>query len=97
MGVSKKDILLVKLNSIKNTIENSSDAQKKENISIHIGESFNSLISEIALEYPDLKESLPKPFTSTGVFERMKKMEVNYLDFEIATETVISLLNLVEK
>ncbi len=97
MTVQKKDIYFVKLRSIKSTIEKTSDTQKKEHIAIHLGESFNSLISEIAQEYPDLKDSLPKPFTSTGMFERMKKMEVNYLDLEIATETVISLLNLVGK
>ena len=97
MPIQKKDIFTVKLKSIKNTIEKASDTQKKEHIAIHLGESFNSLISEIAQEYPDLKDSLPKPFTSTGVFQRMKKMEVNYLDLEISTETVLSLLNLIEK
>lgn len=97
MTVSKKDIFFVKLKSIKSTIEKASDAQKKEHIAIHLGESFNTLITEIAQEYPELKDCLPKPFTSTGVFQRMKKMEVNYLDLEIATETVISILNLVEK
>lgn len=97
MSISKKDIFFVKLNSIKNTIEKTSDVQKKEHIAIHLGDSFNSLISEIAKEYPELESSLPKPFVSTGVFERMKKCEVNYLDLEIAAETVLSLLNLVEK
>lgn len=97
MPVSKKDIFFVKLKSIKGTIEKASDAQKKEHIAVHLGDSFNSLVAGIAQEFPDLKDSLPKPFTSTGMFERMKKMEVNYLDLEIATETVISLLNLTDK
>jgi hypothetical protein len=97
MAVSKKDVFLAKLSSIKNIIEKASDVQKKEHIAIHLGESFNSLISEISEEYPELKDSLPKPFTSTGVFHRMKKCEVNYLDLEIATEMVLSMLNLIEK
>lgn len=97
MSVSRKDIFFVKLKSIKSTIEKASDSQKKEHIAIHLGDSFNTLITEIAQEYPALKDSLPKPFTSTGLFQRLKQMEVNYLDLEIATETVISLLNLVEK
>ena len=97
MSVPKKEIFIVKLRSIKSTVEKASDTQKKEHIAIHLGESFNSLISEIAQEYPDLKDSLPKPFTSTGMFRRLEKMEVNYLDLEIETETVLSLLNLVEK
>ena len=97
MSILKKDIFFVKINSIKDTIKKASATQKIEKIAIHLGDSFNTLISEIAQEYHELKESLPKPFTSTGTFQRMKIMEANYLDLEIATETVISLLNLVEK
>ncbi|MBU1101955.1 MAG: hypothetical protein KKA84_16280 [Bacteroidetes bacterium] len=96
MSIDKKDIFIVKLKSIKSTIEKASDTQKKENIAMHLGEGFNSLISEIGQVYPDIKESLPKPFTASGPLQRLKKMDVNYLDLEITTETVMSLLNLVE-
>ena len=97
MPLLKKDVFFAKLKSIKNTIEKASDVQKKEHIAVYLGNSFNLLISEIALEYPDLKESLPKPFMSTGINDRLKKSDVNYLDLEIQAEIVISLLNLVEK
>jgi len=97
MSLSKKEILYAKLNSIKTTIEKSSEVQKKEQIAIHLMDSFNELISETAKSYPDLKDSLPKPITSGGVNHRLKKADVNYLDLEINTEIILSLLNLIEK
>lgn len=97
MGLSKKDILYTKLNSIKTTIEKASDDQKKEHIAIHLMNSFNELMSEIAESYPELKDSLPKPITTSGAYHRFKKADVNYLDLEINTEITLSLLNLIEK
>jgi len=97
MTISKKDLFFTQLNSIKSTIEKSSDSQKKEHIALYIGDSFNKIISEIEQEFPDLKSALPQKITSSGIYNRVSKCNINYLDLEIATETTLSLLKLVEK
>lgn len=97
MVISKRDIFYAKLSSIKSTIEKADVEQKKDNIAIQIGDSFNELVEEIALSYPDIKDALPKPITTSGVYHRMRKSDINYLDLEMLVETVLQLLHLIEK
>lgn len=96
MAISKKSIFLAKLNSIKSIIEKASDKQKQDLIGTNLANEFNKLLRELSEEYPDLKSSLPAEIPSKGPFRDMQKADVNYIDLEIFTETVISLLNLVE-
>lgn len=96
MAISKKDIYLAKLNSIKSVVEKATDKQKQDNVGTILANEFNKLITEIGVEYPDIKNSLPAKITSDGPFSTVHKSDANYIDFEIFTETVISLLNLVD-
>jgi len=97
MAISKRDIFYTKLNSIKSTIEKSSDSQKKVHIAKYMGDTFNTLLSEIETEYPELNSSLPPKIRSTGVYSRAQMCDITYLDLEILTETTLSLLKLIEK
>lgn len=97
MPISKKEIYLAKLKSIKSVVEKATDKQKQDHIGTILANEFNKLIVEIGGEYPDLKNSLPAKITSKGPFSAMEMADVNYTDLEIFTETVMSLLNLVEK
>ena len=96
MAISKSDIFHARLSSIKSTIEKSDVEQRKDNIALQIGESFNELVSQIAQSYPDIKDALPKPITSSPTFKRFRKSDINYLDLEMLVETVSQLLHLVE-
>lgn len=96
MAILKKSIYLAKLNSIKSIVEKNNDKQKQNLVGINLANEFNKLLREIGQDYPDLKSSLPAEITSNGPFRDMSMADMNYTDFEIYTETVISLLNLVE-
>ncbi|MBU1101953.1 MAG: hypothetical protein KKA84_16270 [Bacteroidetes bacterium] len=96
MTISKKTIYLAKLNSIKSVVEKATDKQKQDMVGTILADEFNKLLSEISGEYPDIKDSLPAKITSNGPYSMMYKADSNYIDFEIFTETVISLLNLVD-
>ena len=96
MDISKKSIFLAKLNSIKSIIEKATDKQKQGLIGINLANEFNKLLKELSEEYPELKNSLPANINSNGHFSLMQKADTNYIDLEIFTETVISLLNLIE-
>ena len=97
MTISKKDVFYAKLYGIKSTIDKADVEQKKSNISIQIGDSFNELVTEIGEFYPDIKDALPKRISTSGVYHRVRKSDINYLDLEILVETVLQLLNLIEK
>jgi len=95
MAVSKKSIFFAKLQSFKNIVEKAPNKEKQDLIGTNLAEEFNKLILEIGSEYKEIKDSLPAKITSVGPFSDMQKADVNYMDFEIFTETVLSLLNLV--
>ncbi len=96
MTIPKKTIYLTKLKSIKSVVERTSENQKQGLIGINLANEFNKLLHEISQEYPDLKSSLPAEITVNGPFRDANMADMNYTDLEIFTETVISLLNLVE-
>jgi hypothetical protein len=96
MAIQKKSIHLAKLNSIKSVVEKATDKQKQDLIGTNLANEFNKLLDEIGQDYSELKSSLPAKITSQGPFSDMQKADVNYTDLEIFTETVMSLLNLVE-
>jgi hypothetical protein len=96
MVIAKKSIFIAKLNSIKSIVEKSSDKQKLDLIGTILANEFNKLLLEIGEEYPELKNSLPSKITSTGPFSEMNKADINYIDLEIFTESVMSLLNLAD-
>lgn len=97
MPIKKKDIFLAKLNSFKNVVEKATDKQKQDLIGTNLANEFNKLIDEIGSEYTEIKSSLPAKITSKSPFQAMEKADSNYTDFEIFTETLISLLNLVDE
>ena len=96
MPITKKKIFLVKLNSFNNIIEKASAKQKEDFIGINLANEFNNLIDDIGKEFSEIKDSLPAKLTTNGLFSDMGKADINYLDFEIFTESLISLLNLVD-
>jgi hypothetical protein len=96
MSISKKSIFIAKLNSIKSIVEKSSEKQKQDLIGTNLAHEFNKLIRELKQEYPSIQSSLPAEITANGPFSDMQKADVNYIDLEIFTEIVISLLNLVD-
>ncbi len=97
MKVRKIDIFKTKARSIKATLENASEKARQGRAGIGLAENFNQLLKEVSEEFPDLKDSLPKPISSKGPFARAGVSDSSYLDLEIFSEQVLSLLDLVDK
>jgi len=91
-----KALLRVRITSIKSTLERQERHGKKEQASIHIANNFNSIISDISSEFPDLASSLPSPIYSNFPFSDLGLSDATYLDLEIYCEQVLSLLDLLE-
>lgn len=78
-------------------LEKTPAPEKKHHIAIPLAMSFNSLKTEIAESYPDLKDHLPAPIEATLPIAHMGSADIKYLDLEIYTEQLIALLDIVER
>jgi hypothetical protein len=97
MAISKKQLLRTRLKAIRSTLHGASAKEKEGLAGISLTENFNTILTEIAEEYPELKDSLPTHISSRGPFQRIGKSSVSYLDLEALADQAIALLDLVEE
>lgn len=95
--IDKVAILRAKAQSIKSVLEKIPPTQKQENIAVALAHDFNDIVKEIGEAFPELASSLPKPIHATTSMKILRKADVSYLDLEIFTEQILTLLQLAQR
>lgn len=96
MDPTPSQVMKVKAQAIKRTLEKASDKAKTSHVTNPLAAQFNELVEDIGKHYPAIRSGLPKKIESTTDFSIMGMSDVSYLDLEIFCEQVINLLELVE-
>lgn len=97
MAISKRQLLRTRLKAIRSTLHGASAKEKEGLAGISLTENFNAILTEVAEEYPELKDSLPKHISGHGPFKRVGKSSVSYLDLEALADQAIALLDLIQE
>ena len=93
---TKSELLKARTRSIKSTLRDATQEQKKGHAGISLAENFNKILRDIAEMHPDLASSLPSEITWKGPFAQMRMSDVSYLDLEVMVDQVLALLDLME-
>jgi len=95
MDKGKIEIIEAQLRSFKSTLEKATDKQKEGLVTIALAENFNRMVEQTIQLFPELKDHLPQKIESaTSMKRRAGVSDVNYLDLEILTDQVFSLIQL---
>jgi len=96
MEPTKVQLLKVKAQAIRRTLEKASEKSKGSHVTKPVAEQFNELVEEIGNQFPSVQSALPKRIESTTDFAIMGLADVTYLDLEMFAEQVLSILELLE-
>lgn len=91
------ELLKIRLNSIKSTLDKANEKEKKGNVSMHFASNFNSIIDEISIACPELNCSMPNKLERDSTFHMLNVANINYFDLDIYCETMLHLLEYAER
>jgi len=93
--IPKADLVHAKVRAFIETLKEHTEPTKAVHISLSLGENFNNLLAEVANEYPEVANALPRHISSTGAFFSTGKAEATYLDLEIYARQIANMLGLI--
>ena len=96
MALSKVTLLKTRVKSIKATLENAPHKEKQSPATIQMASNFNAVLGDVKKEFTELEGSLPSPITFSSPQSSVGYSDATYLDIEIFSEQLISLLDLVD-
>jgi hypothetical protein len=95
VSINKAAILKAKALSIKTTLAKASEEAKGHRVTRLMAGEFNGLLDQVKTECPEVAFALPQPITSHHMpFAGVS--DATYIDLEILTEQLISILEAVD-
>ena len=94
---TKLSIFKVQVQSMLETLRRMSKDDRTDNVSIHLAERFNKILSAVKAELPHLADHLPAPISCKGPSQMVGLSDVQHVDLEVYLEELSSLLTLTDQ
>jgi hypothetical protein len=94
---SKLTFLNARLEAFKRVLDGKSSAEKDKNVADVIVNEFNSIVKDIAKEFPSAADHLPREVTShSRMLIGTGMSDIHYIDLEILVEQVRSIVSILK-